>query len=62
MSKEINNIYKKMNAHLSKKHSTTSTPNTGLVAKRELKGDDEMTIVGYVKKIRDVRGEFNASK
>jgi len=53
MSKEINNIYKKMNAHLSKKPSTTSTPNIGLVAKRELKGDDEMTIVGYVKKIRE---------
>jgi len=62
MSKEIQNMYKKMNSHLGKNTTPKHAPSNSLVSKREAKGDDEMYIVGYVKKIREIRGELNASK
>ena len=62
MSKEIQNMYKKMNSHLGKNTTPKRAPSNSLVSKREAKGDDEMYIVGYVKKIREIRGELNASK
>ena len=62
MSKEIKSMYKKMDAHLSKKEASKSAPSNGLISKRDKTGSDEMSIVGYVKKIRDLRGELNAAK
>tara|TARA_R110002124_G_scaffold176518_2_gene344487 strand:+ start:1687 stop:1875 length:189 start_codon:yes stop_codon:yes gene_type:complete len=62
MSKEIKNMYKKMDAHLGKKTESTAPPSNSLVSKRGAKEDEEMSIVGYVKKIRELRGELNASK
>tara|TARA_R110002153_G_scaffold57266_3_gene157641 strand:+ start:28 stop:261 length:234 start_codon:yes stop_codon:yes gene_type:complete len=62
MSKEIQNMYKKMDAHLSNNVAPKHAPSNSLVSKREDKGEDEMYIVGYVKKIRELRGELNASK
>ena len=62
MSKEIKNMYKKMDAHLGKKTESTTPPSNSLVSKRGAKEDEEMSIVGYVKKIRELRGELNASK
>ena len=62
MSKEIKNMYKKMDSHLGKNTTPKHAPSNSLVSKREAKGDEEMYIVGYVKKIRELRGELNASK
>ena len=62
MSKEIKNMYKKMDSHLGKKTESTPPPSNSLVSKRGAKEDAEMSIVGYVKKIRELRGELNASK
>ena len=55
-------MYKKMDAHLSNNVAPKHAPSNSLVSKREDKGEDEMYIVGYVKKIRELRGELNASK